>query len=101
MRNRGFGFNTVLVSIAVGLTESAGCRAGKALVSQRPMAGVAADAEDFGSGAHLAIGRVVEGVAFEAARGFQAKAGGLQPIGESGEIAHAEFDLGFDGHGSR
>ena len=26
------------------------------------------------------------------------QAGGLKPLGQSGKIVHAKFDLGFDGH---
>ena len=70
-------------------------------MGQRPMAGVAANAENFGADAHEAIGSVVEGVRLEAARSFEAKAGGLKTPGKSGEISNAEFDLGFEGHKRR
>jgi len=101
LSDRGFSFDAMLVTIGIWITRARGCGAGKSLVSESPMTRVTANAKDFGAGAHLAIRRVVKSVAFEAARSFEAKAGGFEPLGEGGEIGNAEFDLGFDGHGSR
>jgi len=94
MSDLGFGFNAMLVA---AFTRNSGAR--EALVGQRPVACVAADAEDFGAGAHEAVGSVVEGVALEAARSFEAEAGGVEACGKSAEVVDTEFDLGFDGHG--
>ena len=68
-------------------------------MGQHPVASVAADAEDFGAGAHLAVGGVVEGVRLKAARCFEAETGGLEACGQGAEVVDAKFDLGFDGHG--
>jgi len=89
----GFGFDAMLVAVLGG--DAGG---GEPLIREGPAARVVADAEDFGTRAQLAIGRVVEYVAFEAARSLQAKAGGLEPLRKYGRIGEAEFDLGFDGH---
>ena len=67
-------------------------------MGHRPAVGVAADAQDFCAGAHLAVGRVVENVALEGARSLQGESGGLKAAGQASEVVHAEFDLGFDGH---
>jgi hypothetical protein len=71
----------------------------QALVGQRPAARVAADAQNLSARAHLPVRRVVESVAFKAARGFKVKAGRLEPSLKRLNVSHAEFDLGFDGHG--
>jgi hypothetical protein len=94
MRDLRFGFDAMLVPV---FTRLACTR--KALVSQRPVAGVAANAEDFGAGTHLAVGSVVEGVRLEAARCFEAETGGLKAQGQGRQVVDTEFDLGFDGHG--
>ncbi len=65
---------------------------------QRPAARVAADAQNLGAGAHLAVGRVVEDVALKGARGLQAKTGGFKALREGRQVGYAEFDFGFDGH---
>jgi hypothetical protein len=73
-------------------------------VGDRPAAGISADAQNLGAGAHLAVGRVVENIALEGARSLQREAGGLEALGEAGNIGEsveAEFDLGFDGHGQQ
>jgi hypothetical protein len=94
MRDLGFGFDAMLVPV---FTRLACTR--KALVSQRPVAGVVANAKNFGAGAHLAIRSVVESVRLKAARCFEAEAGGLEARGQGSQVVDAEFDLGFDGHG--
>ena len=94
MSDLGFGFDAMLVSVFTRLARS-----GEALVGQRPVAGVTANSEDFGAGAHEAIGSVVEGVRFESAWSFEAETGGLEASGEGAEVVDTEFDLGFDGHG--
>ena len=76
----------------------AGAVVWKALVGQRPAAGIAADAEDLRAGAHLPAGGVVEHVALEAARGMELESSGLKAAGEAGQIRHSKFDFGLDGH---
>ena len=66
--------------------SSPGPVVGQALVGDGPAAGVAADAENLGAGAHLAVGRVVEDVALKAARSLQRESGGLEALGEGGEV---------------
>ncbi len=90
-----FSFNAVLVAV---LSRAVGRQA---FVSDNPAAGVAADAKNFGAGAHLALWRVVEDVALKAARGEERESGGLKPLGETGQVRYFEFDLGFDGHRKR
>ena len=94
----GLGFDAVLVGVFAGTNVR------QALVGDRPAAGITAYAQNLGAGAHLAVGRVVENVALEGARGLQREAGGLEALGEAGNIGEsveAEFDLGFDGHGQQ
>src|SRR5277367_243127 len=73
----GLGFDAVLVALIV----VAG--AGKALVSQNPAARIAADTKNFGAGAHLAIGSVVENIALESARGIEMESCSLEPAREA------------------
>jgi len=89
----GFGFDAVLVGVFAGPDVR------QALVGDGPSAGITADAQNLGAGAHLAVRRVVEHVALEGARGLEAEASGLEALGEGSQIIHAKFDLGFDGHG--
>ena len=59
----------------------------QALVGQRPTAAVVANAQDLGAGAHLAIGRVIEDVALEAAWRLQAESGRLEPLLENCQVS--------------
>ncbi len=93
VRDAGLGFNAVLVSVL-----GRDVRTGKALMRERPAARVATDAENLGAGAHLAIGRVVEGICLEAARSFQAKTRGFEALLKCSEVGDTEFDLGFESH---
>ena len=88
----GLGLDAVLVGVFTGP------RVGQALMGNAPAVGVASDAEDFSAGAHLAVGCVVEDVALEGARSLQGESGGFKTAGQAGEVVHAKFNLGFDGH---
>jgi hypothetical protein len=59
---------------------------------------VVADAQDFGPGAHRALRGVVEDVALELARCFQAKACPAKLRAKGAQVVDHEFDLGLDGH---
>jgi len=89
----GLGFDAVLMAIFSRAVV------GQALVGDGPAAGIAADAENFGTGTHAAVGGVVENVALKAARGVKGESRSLELLGEGGQVGHAEFDFGFDGHG--
>ena len=71
---------------------------GQALVGDGPSAGIAANAQNLGAGAHRAIWRVVEDIALECARSLQAEAGSFEALGQSSHVVHAKFDLSLDGH---
>src|SRR6185437_6708917 len=65
----GFGFDAMFVQVL------SGAGVGKALMGQGPVAGIVADTQDFSAGAQLAVGRVIQDVAFKRTRGLEAKSG--------------------------
>ena len=67
-------------------------------MGHRAVSGIIADAQNLRTRAHLAVRRVVEDIALEGARSLQAKAGGFETDSQAGQVIHAKFDLGFDGH---
>jgi len=71
---------------------------GQAFVGDDPALSIFANAEDALLGAQATVGSVVEGVAFEGARGIFVEAGGEKALGESGGVLNAEFDFSFDRH---
>ena len=93
-----FGFDLDAVLVPAFNLIGAGCAAGRPLVRQRPPARIAADAQNLGPGAQLAVGRVVKNVTLKAACCFEMKARDAETLGESLQVGDAKFDLGFDGH---
>lgn len=89
----GFCFNAVFVRIFAGTNVR------QALVGEDAAAGIVADAENLGAGAHFPVGGVIKDVALKAARGLHGEAGGREAVGQRGQVVDAEFDFGFDGHG--
>lgn len=87
----GFGFDAVLVSFCGGVSVGR-----QRLVGDNPSVPVAPDAKDGLSGAEGAIGRVEEDVVLEGAGGDLMEACGGELRFEAGEVADAEFYLGFD-----
>ncbi len=73
---------------------------GNALVGEEPAAVVVADADQFAFGAQGAAGCVVEGVALEAARGYEMEADEVESGFERSGVGNGKLDLGLDsGHG--
>ncbi len=92
IRNFRFGFDAMFMAIFAGTVVR------QTLVGERPTAAVVANAQNLSVGAHLAIGCVIEDVAFEAAWRLQAESGGSEPLLENCQVSDSEFDLGLDSH---
>jgi hypothetical protein len=90
--NLSFGFDAVLVPVF------AGSIVGKALVGHGAFAAVVANAQDLGARPHAAVGRVLQNIALEGARGIKMEAGLLQPPGKLRRVVHAKLDFGLDGY---
>lgn len=89
----GFGFDAVLVGVESGAVV------GKAFVGYGPTACVAADAQNFGASAHLAVGGVVEHVTLEAARGEKRESCRGEPMSKTRQVVDFELDLSLNRHG--
>lgn len=92
--DRGFNLDAVFVAAFAGRSR------GQPFVRQCPTSRIIANAQNLSTRAHPAVGSVIEHVALKAARSFKAKTGGLEASREIRQISDAEFNLGFDRHGT-